>query len=154
MQTTFLMSLTDLIIDDIKCSQGYSSAIEAVKKCWDWIKYKSVCADDLYDYLENIEDTGVLTYLSLEKDPHREKVWICIGNSLAYTIWAAYKYENQKHRPQTIECVDNETIISFIETFKIVYDPQIVALLLGYLSSSDSETEYEDIMQFIKNNVQ
>jgi hypothetical protein len=149
-QTIFLMSLIDLIIDDIKQSQGYSVASEAVGKCWEWIGNKNVSADDLYDCLENIDETGVLTYLLLEKDQHREKVWICLSNALVYTTWAAYQYENRKYRPETIECVDSETIISFIENFRIVFSsPQILDNLLSYLFSKKATIDREEIKLYI-----
>lgn len=40
------------------------------------------------------------------------KVWICIGNALAYTIRQAYEYQGDNYFPATIEGVDTE------ETFK------------------------------------
>ena len=150
-QAAVLVSLVDLIIEDIKQSKGYPTAVEAIRKCAGWIEKKNILADDLYDYLENIEETGVLTYLLLEKDQDRERVWICVGNALAYTTWAAYEFENQKYRPETIDCVDDETIINFIDNFKLAYScPQILDDLLVYLCEN-SNIEYNNVKRFINN---
>lgn len=37
-------------------------------------------------------------------------VWICISNTLAYIIRAAYRYARKKYIPQTIECVGAENM--------------------------------------------
>lgn len=37
-----------------------------------------------------------MTYMQIEKDEFKEKVWTCLANALAYTIWEAYQYENEK----------------------------------------------------------
>ncbi len=128
----YLLSLCDLITKDILQSKGYPIVHEALEKCWKWVRDKNIEAHELYLYLENMEEKDVLTYMQFESDPHKEKVWICIGDALAYIIWEAYQYEGEEYLPQTIESVDIETIDDFIRNFKEVYPNSNLAEKLLY----------------------
>lgn len=136
----YLLSLSDLIIEHISNSEGYEIAVEAMEKCWQWVRFKNLRADELYYYLENMDETDVMTYMQLEENVKNESVWICIANALAYTIWEAYQYEKEKYLPETIECVDDETIESFITNFKQVSSNHRIAdKLLYYLQANYPE---------------
>ncbi|RAS80497.1 hypothetical protein A4U60_15390 [Priestia endophytica] len=82
---------------------------------------------------------------------------MCIGNALAYTIREAYQYEKESYFPQTIKCVDDETIESFIANFKKIYrDNGLAEELLDYLhknypGESDKEVDIKLIKAFINN---
>jgi len=133
----YLLSMSELIISDISESEGYEIVVESIEKCWEWVELKSIAAYDLYLYLENMDDTGIITYMQFEDDMDKEKVWICIGNALAYTIREAYQFENEKYLPQTIESVDLDTVESFITNFNQVYgDSNLAEKLLHYLKMS------------------
>lgn len=106
----YLLVLCDLIICKISESQGYELTVEALKKCWNWVQFKSVTADQLYYYLENLNENDIMTYSLLENNANNEAVWICISNTLAYIIRAAYRYAREKYIPQTIECVGAENM--------------------------------------------
>ncbi|MCZ8493860.1 Imm6 family immunity protein [Priestia megaterium] len=121
-KVVYLLSLSNLIINKVSESEGFEVAVESLEKAWEWLKLKDLDADSLYVYLENIDETDIMTYMQLEDDKDNEKVWICIGNALAYTIWEAYQYEKEKYLPQTIESVDYQTIESFITNFEKVYE--------------------------------
>lgn len=156
-KVVYLLSLSDLIIDNISDSEGYELAIEALKKCWEWVRFKNVKADDLYHYLENMDETDVMTYMQMEDNADNERVWICLANALAYTIWEAYNYEKQKYVPQTIESVDDETIESFISNFRQVYENNNIAnKLLDYLGINypdgvDKELDTKMVKEFVNN---
>ncbi|MFF2484306.1 Imm6 family immunity protein [Paenibacillus sp. NPDC058071] len=120
-KVVFLLSLCELIIDKISKSEGYEVALESLEKCWEWVKFKNIEAYNLYLYLENMDETDVMTFMQYEKDSDREKVWICLANALAYTIWEAYQYEKEKFLPQTIESVNYETVENFLAAFNEVY---------------------------------
>lgn len=151
----YLLSLSDLIIDNISSSDGYNVAVESLEKCWEWVRFKNIEADNLYHYLENTDEIDVMTYMELEDNINNERVWICIANALAYTIWEAYQYEKEEWFPQTIECVDYETIESFVENFNQVYANSSVAnRLLNYLEINypkkiDKQVNISSIRNFI-----
>ncbi|MGM7722852.1 Imm6 family immunity protein [Metabacillus sp. Hm71] len=133
-KVVYLLSLSELIIDNISQSEGYEVAVESLEKAWEWVKFKNIEAFSLYLYLENMDETDIMTYMQFEDDSTRERVWICIGNALAYTILEAYQYEKEKYLPQTIESVDYETVESFITNFNEVYESDSLAdKLLRYL---------------------
>ncbi|MGJ7913483.1 Imm6 family immunity protein [Neobacillus sp. LXY-1] len=159
-KVVYLLSLSELIIDKISQSEGYEIAVESLQKGWEWVKSKNIEAYSLYLYLENMDETDVMTYMQLEDDSDREKVWICIGNALAYTIWEAYQYEKEKYLPQTIESVDYETVESFKINFEKVYESNHLAdRLIDYLeknypNDSDKKVDIDSLKTFINNSIE
>lgn len=154
----YLLSLSELIIDHISGSDGYEVAVGALEKCWEWVRYKNVEASELYRYLENMDEIDVMTYLQFADNIEDERVWMCIANALAYTIWEVYQYEKQKYLPQTIECVNYETIDNFIMNFNQIYiNSNIVNTLLDYLEinypiNTDKQVDIYKIKSFIEDN--
>ncbi|MGG1219122.1 Imm6 family immunity protein [Priestia endophytica] len=156
-KVVYLLSLSESIIPNISQSAGYKIAVESLEEAWKWVKFKNIEAHNLYLYLENMDEQDIMTYTQLEDDCDKEKVWICIGNALAYIIREAYHYEKESYLPQTIESVDDETIESFIANFKKVYrDNCLAEELLHYLHTnypreSDKEVDIKLIKAFIHN---
>ncbi|MFC9777511.1 Imm6 family immunity protein [Paenibacillus chitinolyticus] len=154
-KVVYLLSLSELIIGKISTSEGYEVAVESIEKCWEWVKFKNIEAYKLYLYLENMDETDVMTYMQFEKDSYKEKVWICLANALAYIIWEAYQYEKEKFLPQTIESVDYETVENFLITFNEVYliDSLAEKLLhyfeLNYPMGTDKQVDIGSIKNFI-----
>jgi len=151
----YLLSLCELIIDKISKSEGYEVAVESLEKCWEWVKFKNIEAYSLYLYLENMDEIDVMTFMQFEEDINREKVWICLANALAYTIWEAYQYEKEKFLPQTIESVDYETIENFLATFNEVYvidslaDELLDYFEINYPTGIDKQVNINSIKTFI-----
>jgi len=133
----FLLSSTNLIINNLSKSQGFDTALESIKNCWEWLNTKKICADDLYAYLENLDETGVLSFMSIEENPDKLKYWNCVGNAIAYTVHEAYNFENQYAVPQTIENVDYDSVDEFISNFNNCGSMLNVSELMEYLSSID-----------------
>lgn len=121
-KAVYLLVLCDLIVDRISSSIGYDVAVEALEKCWEWIQSKNVDADQLYLYLENLDEKDVMTYMQLGKSKNNEAVWICIANTLAYIIRAAYQYAEETYMPETIECVNFECYSVTIENMNRIID--------------------------------
>jgi hypothetical protein len=151
----YLLSLYELIIDKISKSEGYEVALESFGKCWEWVEFKNIEAYKLYLYLENTDEEDVITYMQFEEDSAREKVWICLANALAYTIWEAYQYEKEKFLPQTIESVDYETVDHFLATFNQVYvidslaDKLLHYFEINYPMGTDKKVNINAIKTFI-----
>ena len=156
----YLLVLCDLIADRISCSVGYEVAVEALEKCWEWVQSKNVEADQLYFYLETIDEKDIMTYMLLEKNENNEAVWLCIANALAYIIWTAYQYDGETYMPETIECIDEETIESFWLNFnKTFVGSNISDKLLDYMVKNYSDKKHPQsvdillIRQFVKDNM-
>jgi hypothetical protein len=73
--------------------------------------------DLLYGRLENLDEEDILTYSELDKstDP---AVWRCIGAFLALVVYQSYKAVGQRYLPQTIECVDEDTLEDYFIHYK------------------------------------
>ncbi len=154
-KVVYLLSLSDLIISNISNSEGYEVAVESLEKCWEWVKYKDIKAYNLYLYLENMDETDVMTYMQFENDVNKGKVWICIANALAYTVWEAYQYEKEKFLPQIIESVDYDTIESFKTNFSQAYmnsnlsDRLLHYLETNYPNGTDKQIDIISVKAFI-----
>ncbi|PFB06684.1 hypothetical protein CN383_01540 [Priestia megaterium] len=159
-KVVYLLSLSNLIINKISESKGFEVAVESLEKAWEWLKLKDFDADSLYVYLENIDETDIMTYMQLADDKDNEKVWICIGNALAYTIWEAYQYEKEKYLPQTIESVDYQTVESFITNFEKVYENNSISDKLlhfleeNYPKNADKRVDLISIKTFIDESIE
>lgn len=73
--------------------------------------------DSLYDRLENLDEEDILTYSELDKqtDP---SVWRCIDAFIALVVYQSYKAVGQRYLPQTIECVDEDTLEDYFIHYK------------------------------------
>ena len=73
--------------------------------------------DFLYDRLENLDEEDILTYSELDKstDP---AVWRCIDAFLVLVVYQSYKAVGQRYLPQTIECVDEDTLEDYFIHYK------------------------------------
>ena len=76
--------------------------------------------DFLYGRLENLDEEDILTYSELDKqtDP---AVWRCIDAFIALVVYQSYKAVGQRYLPQTIECVDEDTLEDTLEDYFIHY---------------------------------
>ena len=72
-KVVYLLSLSDLIIDKISKSEGFEVAVESLEKAWEWLKFKNIDASNLYLYLENMDETDIMTYMQLDNDEDNEK---------------------------------------------------------------------------------
>ena len=73
--------------------------------------------DFLYDRLENLDEEDILTYSELDRstDP---AVWRCIDAFIALVVYQSYKAVGQRYLPQTIECVDEDTLEDYFIHYK------------------------------------
>ncbi len=154
-----MLTLCDLIVDRLSLSSGYKIVVETIEKCWDWIRSKNVDADQLYYYLENLDENDIMTYMQLEANEDNEAVWICIANTLAYITRDAYLYSDDTYMPETIECVDDETVENFLLNFHEIYRDSDVSdrlldyMVMNYSVSNEQQIDLLQIKQFVKNNM-
>lgn len=149
----YLLTLCDLIKGRIMYSEGYDLAVEALEKSWEWVQSKNVDADQLYFYLENLDERDIMTYMLLEKNENNKAVWICIADVLAYIIQAAYQYAGETYMPETIECVDEKTTESFLLNFhKVFSESKVSDKLLDYMAMNytNINNQHVDVLQIRK----
>ena len=73
--------------------------------------------DLLYNRLENLDEEDILTYSELDRstDP---AVWGCVDSFIALVVYQSYKAVGQRYLPQTIECVDEDTLEDYFIHYK------------------------------------
>ena len=64
-KSVYLLILCDLVVDRLSDSEGYEIVIEALGKCQEWVQIKNIEADQLYFYLENIDENDIMTYMQM-----------------------------------------------------------------------------------------
>ncbi|WP_260450255.1 Imm6 family immunity protein [Listeria booriae] len=121
-QVALLLALSETVSSKISNAKNFSIAREGLDACWKWLEEKKTVADDLYWYLENLDDTGILTVMQTEEDEVKLKAWICIADALAFTIKEAYDFQGDKYLPATIEAVDINTVEEFDTNFDDIYE--------------------------------
>ncbi|WP_167629697.1 Imm6 family immunity protein [Listeria valentina] len=119
-KAVYFLGLCDTITPRLKQSKSYKYIIAALDSCWQWVIEKNVEADDLYFYLENLEDTGVLTLMQFPENEENLDVWVCVADALLFTIYCAYKYQGDEYLPETVESIDYEELFAeFQNHFKV-----------------------------------
>ncbi|MBC6310981.1 hypothetical protein HCJ66_15700 [Listeria sp. FSL L7-1582] len=121
-QVALLLVLSEKISSKISDSKNFSIARKGLDACWEWLEEKKIEADNLYWYLENLDDTGILTVMQTEEDEEKLKVWICIADAVAFTIKEAYDFQGDKYLPATIEAIDIDTVEEFDTNLEDIYD--------------------------------
>jgi len=136
-RTSFYLSIAEKLFEGLnKTDEGYVQAKEALEHSWKWLNGDLITGDQLYEYLENEKDTGLMVFgYRYKNDPVKVLIWKILITSLMYTIWQAYQMENEKYLPQTIEDVDETIIDDFMSyTNKCQsFNTQWIELLKSYL---------------------
>jgi hypothetical protein len=115
---------------------GANYARDSLASAWTWIEGTQISADDLYAFLENENDTGLMVFgYEARSDPAKSAAWATLITAIMYVVWQAYRAEDAKYVPQTIESVD-ETIVHDLcmhaeRTGKL--DQQFLHRLMDYL---------------------
>jgi len=149
----YFLVLCDYISDKLCNTEGYKIVLDALKNSWQWLKTKNVAPDQLYYFLENLDEKDIMTYMQFDKNEKNEPVWICIATALSYIIKNAYKEAGEEYMPETIECVDLNTIKSFfLNLEKININSDISDKLLNYLSDNQKQIDILNVKQFISEN--
>lgn len=117
-RVAFYLTIAEKVFEEFdQTDEGYSYTREALDYCWYWLEGKTVTGQALHFYLENLDDTGLMTLACNAKDnPVKEPIWCVLITSLAYTVWHAYISEGEKCLSETI-CEVDETIIDELIKF-------------------------------------
>ena len=153
-----LLSSIEKLLPLLSQCDGYSFALDTMTDCWNWYHNKTIKAVDLYYRLENFDEISISDYLEEEEDKTRECIWNAYVDALAYAIKIAYYFEGQRHLPQCIEIVNEETLEHFFKMVDNVLDDNGVfskhceSFLSNYKSDSFCNIDEKTIQNFVKNN--
>ncbi|MGI6833831.1 Imm6 family immunity protein [Bacillus paralicheniformis] len=158
LKSAYYLGLCEAIVPTLKQSNDFNYIKEALDACWKWLEHKNIEADDLYTYLENLDDTGILTLMQLESNEDALDAWICIADAISYTIYKAYKYQKDEYLPETIESIDSyELFEEFHSHFSLLSkNPgQKEKAFLKFLKKEGSEkVSRESIQDFLLNSAE
>ena len=114
----FMQKLTELLETYIGNSDYKEYVRETLDIAGRFIDRLSESAPDLlYGRLENLDEEDILTYSELDKSTDSAG-WICIDSFLALVVYQSYKAVGQRYLPQTIECVDEDTLEDYFIHYK------------------------------------
>ncbi|WP_252230798.1 Imm6 family immunity protein [Clostridium sp. ZBS15] len=141
----FVITIAEKVFSKInKTDDRYVDGRDALNKCWTWVENNGISGDDLYELIDNAECTGISEFVEDEEDLNIARLWSLLVDTVSYTSWMAYKKENTKYLPQSLEGIKEESFIilieSAIETSFITKDEIIVfeqQLLSNYQISDD-----------------
>ena len=153
----FLQELTLNLVDLISHKEYKDFALDSLKLANQSLDQDSkICPDLLYSRLENVDEKDILTFMELDKETN-PLVWSCIANYFVLVCYHSYQHSGEKYLPQTIECVDEETLEAFVSSYQQLIAEnnklldQIPALNLGQLSNDPLVNNYfGDLLQEIK----
>lgn len=112
LKITYFLKLSEEVISKLIDSPDYRSVRSALDVHWEWLKFGKVEAVDLYQHLENLNDTGLITLMQAEEDEEKLKVWNCIVYALVYSSQQAFGYNEYTTLPQTIESLEPDEIFN------------------------------------------
>ncbi|KTF19763.1 Imm6 family immunity protein [Streptococcus gordonii] len=153
----FLQELTFNLVDLISHKEYKDFVMDSLKLANQALDQDSkICPDILYSRLENVDEKDILTFMELDKETN-PLVWSCIANYFVLVCYHSYQHSGEKYLPQTIECVDEETLEAFVSSYQQLIAEnnklldQIPALNLGQLSNDPLVNNYfGDLLQEIK----
>ena len=153
----FLQELTFNLVDLISHKEYKDYVMDSLKLANQSLDQDSkICPDILYSRLENVDEKDILTFMELDKETN-PLVWSCIANYFVLVCYHSYQHTGEKYLPQTIECVDEETLEAFVSSYQQLIAEnnklldQIPALNLGQLSNDPLVNNYfGDLLQEIK----
>ena len=151
-KTIYYLGLCELVLSSMNKSDNFQSASQIIKNCWEWNENKTQKADELYNYLENLEDTGILTLMQFDKEKDFLNAWICIGNATLYVTKKAYEYQKDCYFPQTIEAIEEDELLNeFRDNFiKISKGYDIVEKeFIKFLNNNENDIKKADIIAFL-----
>ncbi|KOO43031.1 Imm6 family immunity protein [Priestia koreensis] len=150
----FVLAVAERIFSVIrKDDERYSDGREALDRCWLWVESHAVTGDALYELIDRADFTGISEFAEEELDLNVAKVWSLLVDAVAYTSWEAYKNENAKYLPQSLESISINSISIFlhsaVETSFITVEEieQMAAVMTNYRSeNTEIPTRREDFI--------
>ena len=129
----FLQELTFNLVDLISHIEYKDFVMDSLKLANQSLDQDNkICPDLLYSRLENVDEKDILTFMELDKDTN-PLVWSCIANYFVLVCYQSYQHSGEKYLPQTIECVDEETIEAYVSSYQqlLADNNQLVDQLLA-----------------------
>lgn len=113
----FVLTVAEKVFSRIsKYDERYREARNALDKCWLWVESHAVSAEELYELIDNREFTGISEFAEDEEDLHVARLWVLLVDAVAFTSWYAFKHENVKYLPQSLEGISDDSIIEYLSS--------------------------------------
>jgi hypothetical protein len=149
-RVSFVLAIAEQVVEELSGSpDGYSLAQEAIEKAWEWQGTLEITGDNLYAYLENEDDSGLLVHEweANEDDEEVCSAWISLTSAIAYVTWHAYKQNGINVMPSSIWEVSEDTIGQVLDYAMrtSVYNPEFTRRLIDYLVSECRSTDSSDL---------
>lgn len=124
----------------------YTDGRETLDMCWSWVETNAVSGDELYELIDNADFTGISEFIEDEEDLNISKLWSLLVDAVAYISWEAYQSENVKFLPQSLEGINNESIITFVNSafeagFISLDQIQIMEGVIGNIQCKDFKVD-------------
>ncbi|WP_267903267.1 MULTISPECIES: Imm6 family immunity protein [Virgibacillus] len=71
---------------------------------------------ELYELIDNADFTGISEFSEEEENLSIARIWSLLVDAVAYTSWEAYKNEEVKYLPQSLESITTDSIITFLNS--------------------------------------
>lgn len=152
-QVAFLLGLSETVVDLLISSSAYEDINSAMKVCWEWLENKRYSGDEIYYLLDDgTEFTGLFMQMQDENETLKELVWGCVVDTISFTNWRAYQFDNEEYLPAPIENVDESILMQFLEGFYEIrlINKVMVKEFINYLMDSNNLLEKDGIMKFLK----
>lgn len=88
----------------------------ALKRGWEWVENKCDIAEELYDYLDN-EENSFTTLQERETDGICIAAWNCVIDAISFICKSAYLEAGIKYLSEPIELVGDDTIDHMTKSF-------------------------------------
>jgi len=110
-KTGFILALSEKVFSVIsKTDERYPVGREALDKYWLWVESEAVTGDELYELIDNADYTGISEFMEEEDNLNIALMWSLLVDAVAYTSWAACKFEKVKYLPQSLEGFADDSI--------------------------------------------
>jgi hypothetical protein len=140
-RVSFVLAVAERVIGTLRYdSAGYSKAVDALDLAWNWVETGKVTGSELYELLENEEDTGLLIHeWEAGEDEARTSAWICVTTAIAYASWHAYQRRNERAMPEPICEVSERAVSNVVEYASRTknFDEDFVRRVCVYLISRE-----------------
>ncbi|MGM0805629.1 MAG: Imm6 family immunity protein [Bacillota bacterium] len=112
----FFLGLSERVVSELTLKEDQKLAQNALYTCWEWLEYKNISGDLLYDLLDN---EGMSITISLEMADNEAEImaWNCIIDAVAFTSRKAFEKEGDKYYPEPISLVDDTLVEHFMKCF-------------------------------------
>lgn len=109
-RAAFAIGVCEILIDLLeKDHEGTALVRKALDVCWEWETTLRPTGDEIFYFLFQDQDDGLILYESLAEDKE-VPIWISITTAILYISWLAFNLAGEKDMPDPLPEVDDESL--------------------------------------------